>query len=110
VPLPAGAFTTLSLLATGVNGKQTNQTFTVTYSDASTSTLKQNLSDWGTPQNYPGESKALTMAYRVKASGALYNRTFYLYGYSFPLLAGKTPVSVKLPANRNVVVLAIDLQ
>ncbi|MBV8909426.1 MAG: hypothetical protein JOZ89_01565, partial [Gammaproteobacteria bacterium] len=78
VSLPAGSFTTLSLLATGVNGNQTNQTFTVTYSDASTSTFRQSLSDWFSPQNYAGESKALTMAYRVKGTGALDHRTFYL--------------------------------
>jgi Chitobiase/beta-hexosaminidase C-terminal domain len=110
VSLPAGSFSTLSLLATGVNGNQRTQSFTVTYSDASTSTFKQSLSDWFTPQNYPGESKVLTMAYRINTNGSLDNRTFYLYGYSFALPAGKTPVSVKLPVNRNVVVLAIDLR
>jgi hypothetical protein len=50
------------------------------------------------------------MAYRVFGNGDVDNRTFYLYGYSFALPAGKTPVSIALPNNRNVVVLAIDLR
>ena len=60
-------------------------------------------------ENYTGESKALTMAYRLNSDGSLDNRTFYLYGYSFTLNAGKTPVSLTLPKNRNVIVLAVDL-
>ena len=110
VSLPAGSFTTLSLLATGVNGNQANQTFTVNYSDGTASTFTQSLSDWFTPQNYAGESKVLTMPYRVAWNGTLDNHTFYLYGYSFALLAGKTPVNLILPKTRNVVVVSIDLQ
>jgi hypothetical protein len=111
VALPAGSFSTLSLLATGVNGNQPNQAFTVTYSDGTTQTFTQSLSDWYTPQNYTGESKskALTYAYRVAPSGTLNIATFYLYGYSFALSPANPPVSVTLPKNRNVVVLAIDL-
>ena len=37
------------------------------------------------------------------------NRTFYLYQYTFALVANKTVVSVTLPNNRNVVVLAASL-
>jgi hypothetical protein len=50
------------------------------------------------------------MAYRLNSSGAQDNRTFYLYGYSFALNSAKTAVSLKLPASRNVVVLAVDAQ
>jgi hypothetical protein len=109
VALPAGNFSALSLLAAGVNGNQRNQVFTVNYSDGSSSSFTQSLSDWYSPQNYPGESKVLTMPYRIAPKGASQNLTFYLYGYSFPLNPGKTPVSLTLPKNRNVVVLAIDL-
>jgi hypothetical protein len=109
IALPAGNYSTLSLLATAVNGNQTNQTFTVNYSDGTSSTFVQSLSDWFTPQKYTGESPALAMPYRLTSSGAQDNRTFYLYGYNFTLNSAKTAVSVTLPANRNVVVLAVDV-
>jgi hypothetical protein len=47
------------------------------------------------------------MAYRLTASGATDNRTFYLYGYSFAIDSSKTVQSITLPHNRNVVVLAV---
>jgi hypothetical protein len=109
IPLPQGNYSALSLLATAVNGNQLNQTFTINYSDGSSTKFVQSLSDWYTPQNYSGESIAATMAYRVTASGGRDSHTFYLYGYSFALNPAKTPVSLTLPSNRNVVVLAVDV-
>lgn len=109
VALPAGSFSSVSLLATAVAGNQTNQTFVVTYTDGTTSTFKQSLSDWFTPQNYPGESIALSMAYRVTPTGATQNGPFNLYGYTFSINAGKTVKSITLPYNRKVVILAIAL-
>ena len=108
VALPVGNFSSIGLLATGVNGNQTNQSFVVTYTDGTTTTITQSLSDWHTPQNYAGETQVLTMAYRIGATGATENRTFYLYGYSFAINGAKTVKSITLPKNRNVVVLAID--
>ncbi len=70
IALPAGQYSTLAMLATGVNGDQIAQTFTVTYTDGTTSVATQSLSDWFTPQAYPGESKAVTMSYRDESSGA----------------------------------------
>jgi hypothetical protein len=86
-----------------------SQTFIVTYTDGSSTSFTQNLSDWHTPQGYPGESQALTMAYRLTPSGASDDRTFYLYGYTFALNSAKTVQSIALPNNRDVVVLSIDL-
>jgi Chitobiase/beta-hexosaminidase C-terminal domain len=109
IPLPSGNYSTLNLLATGVHANQPNQPFVVTYSDGTTTTITQSLSDWHTPQNYAGESIAVTMAYRVSASGAPQAGPFYLYGYSFAINAAKTVKSIKLPNNRDVVVLAATL-
>ena len=109
IALPSGQYSTLAMLAGGVNGNQANQTFTVTYSDNSTSSFTQSLSDWAAPANFTGEAKAATMAYRDKSNGTEDNRTFYLYGYSFALNAAKTVSSITLPANLNVVVVAITL-
>ena len=109
IALPAGNDESLNLLATGVRGNQPNQTFLITYTDGTTTSVTQSLSDWHTPQNYAGESTALTMAYRLTPSGATDSRPFYLYGYSFSLNPGKTVQSIALPNNRDVVVLSIDL-
>ncbi len=109
VPLPPGQYATLSILATGVVGNQTSQTFTVTYSDGTTSPFVRNLSDWKTSQNYAGESVALVMPYRNASNGAKDNRTFNVYAYSLALNAAKTVSSITLPNNNNVVVLAMVL-
>ncbi|MGD0505292.1 MAG: chitobiase/beta-hexosaminidase C-terminal domain-containing protein [Steroidobacteraceae bacterium] len=109
ITLPAGNDSAVNLLATGVNGNQTNQTFVVTYTDGTSTSFTQSLSDWHTPQGYSGESVALTMPYRITSSGATDNRTFYLYGYSFAINSTKTVKSIRLPSNRNVVVLAVDV-
>jgi alpha-mannosidase len=109
VTLPAGSFTAVSLLATGVNGSQTGQTFLVTYTDGTTASFTQSLSDWCAPQSFPGESPAVPMSYRDNSTGTVDVRTLYLYGYSFNLNSAKTVKSIALPQNRNVVVMAITL-
>jgi uncharacterized membrane protein len=109
IALPAGQFSTLRLLAAGVNGNQVSQVFTVTYTDGSTESFTQSLSDWCTPQGYAGESNAILMAYRDNSNGTRDTRPMTLYGYTFNLSAAKTVRSIKLPNNRNVVVLAMDL-
>ena len=107
IALPAGNGSTVNILATAVNGNQPNQTFVVTYTDGTTASFTQSLSDWYTPQKYAGETKVSEMAYRIAPSGATDNSTFYLYGYSFALNSAKTVQSLTLPHNRNVVVLAV---
>jgi subtilase family serine protease len=109
VTLPADQFTSLKMLATGVNGNEPTQRFTVTYTDGTTTTITQSMSDWSTPQNYSGESKAMTMNYRDISTGITDGEVFYLYSYSFALNSAKTVRSITLPQNRNVVVLAITL-
>jgi hypothetical protein len=99
----------VKLLATGVNGNQATQAFVITYTDGTTTTVTQNLSDWFSPQHYAGESIASTMAYRLTSTGAKDARTFYLYGYSLTINNSKTVKTITLPKNRNVVALAIDL-
>ena len=110
IPLPVGQFSTLNMLAAGVNGNQTSQTFTVTYTDGTTSAFTQSLSDWCTPQSYPGESQAVKMTYRDNSDGTRDTRPLALYGYRFNIPNGKTVSAIALPKNRNVVVLAITLK
>jgi disulfide oxidoreductase YuzD len=45
INLPAGSFSTLNFLATAVNGNQPNQKFVVTYTDGTTDTFTQGISD-----------------------------------------------------------------
>ena len=108
IALPAGRDSTVKLLATAVNGDQRDQSFVVTYSDGTTNSFTQSLSDWYTPQGYAGESKAWDMAYRIAPSGVTNIGPVYLYGYSFAVNSAKTVKSITLPNNRNVVVLAVD--
>jgi streptogramin lyase len=109
ITLPAGSYPTLKLLATGLNGEQTGQTFVVTYTDGTTSIFVQSLSDWGTESSISGEAIAATLSYRLTPSGGTQNGPWHLYGYSFTLNTAKTVKSITLPNNRNVVVVAITL-
>jgi hypothetical protein len=116
ISLPTGAYTTLRLLATGIEGNQASKTVTVTYSDSTTAQFTQSFSDWcsalnsgcNSTGNNSGESVAVAMPYRDSAGGPD-NRVFYLYGYSFPLNINKTVQSVTFPNTRDVVVLAATM-
>jgi hypothetical protein len=115
ITLPAGQYSTLSFLANTVNGNLPSQEFIVTYTDGTTTTLTQSVSDWYTPQYYPGEAIALTTAYRDMYNATKDDRTFNLYGYSFGINANKTVQSLTLPGvaagttDNVVVVLGIAL-
>jgi hypothetical protein len=106
VALPAGQFSSLMLLATGVEGNQSSQTFTINYTDGTSSKIVQSLSDWFTPQKFTGEFEGVSMAYRNFDNGTKDKRTFNLYAYRFALNSAKTVQSVTLPNNSKVIVLA----
>jgi hypothetical protein len=105
IALPSGNYTTLNLVGTGVNGAQLNQVFVVAYSDGSTTSFTQSLSDWSSPQKFPGESQAARTAYRIGPTGKSQTGPYYLYGYSFGIDSSKTVVSITLPNNPDVVIL-----
>jgi hypothetical protein len=110
VTLPAGRFSTLQVLAAAVNGNQASQTFTVHFSDGTSQSFTQSVSDWAHPQSFAGEATVATMAHRDQSTGATQTRTVNLFGYVFTLNNGKTVSSITLPATRNVVVLAMSLK
>jgi hypothetical protein len=97
------------MLAAGVEGSQESQDFTVTYSDAASSSFTRSLSDWFMPENFSGESTAVTMNYRLAGDGSKDDSRFHIYGYSFDLDSTKVVRSITLPDNRNVVVFAMTL-
>jgi alpha-mannosidase len=109
VSLPTGKFSSLKLLAVGVEGDQETQTFTVTYADGTSSNFTQSLSDWAFPSNFAGESVAASMPYRLDGEGGRDSNTFYTYAYSFNVDSGKDLRSISLPSNRDVLILAITL-
>ena len=107
--LPKGRFDGLKMLALGVNGNQESQVFTLTYADGTSSSFTQSLSDWYTPENFPGESEAVLLPYRLTGDGRRDEREFHVYGYSFSLDDRKTVRTLTLPENPHVLVLAITL-
>jgi len=109
VSLPEGNFLTLLLLGTGVQGSQTSQMITVTYTDGTSSQFVRSFSDWFSPQNFPGEYEAVAMPYRNFANGSEDQRTFNLYAYPFILNPTRRVKSVTLPNDPYVVVIAATL-
>ena len=109
IALPQGRFTSLQLMATGIEGNQSNQPITVTYTDGTTSQFLQSFSDWFTPSANVNEGEGVAMAYRNTATGTPDDRQFNMYAYTLLLNSGKTVKSITLPDNRDVVVLAATL-
>jgi len=109
VALIQSKYSSLVLFATGIEGNQKSQTFSVKYTDGTSSTFTQSLSDWFTPQKYVGESEGVAMAYRNFDNGTKDNRTFNLYEYRFALTNTKTVQSLTLPNNSHVAVLSATL-
>jgi hypothetical protein len=110
ITLPSGKFSSLQMLATAVDGAQTSQPFIVKYTDGTTSLFTQSLSDWASPQNFPGEAVVAATAYRNTDGGTKDTVTqAVIYGYSFGLNNTKTVQSIKLPDNGDVLVFAITL-
>lgn len=109
IALPAGEYAYLKLLGTAVQGDQTNQPVTVTYTDGSTQTYQQSFSDWSSLSGYNNESLAIQTAYRDYNDGTQDQQAFNVYLYTLPLQPGKTVKSLTLPSNRYVLVLAATL-
>jgi hypothetical protein len=107
--LPSGSFSTLQILGAAVQGNHVKQVFVVTYTDGTTDSFSQSMSDWTSPQKYPGEATAMTMPYRVRLQGQTLNGSVYVYGYSFPINPAKTVASVTPPNNRDIVLLSAAL-
>jgi hypothetical protein len=90
-------------VGSGVNGNQTNQCFTITYTDGSKTNVYQNLSDWCYPANFSNESIAVSMPYRIAGDGSSQYINTYLYEYSLPVDNTKTVQCVTLPTNKNAI-------
>jgi polygalacturonase len=109
IAVPVGHYSSVKLLGAAVQGNHVGQPFVVNYTDGTSDTFKQSMSDWSSPQNYTGEAKVLSLAYKVRPQGTALTQTNYVYGYSFALNSAKSVSSISLPSNRDVVILAIAL-
>jgi hypothetical protein len=109
VDLPADKFASLRVLALGVEGDQEMQAFTINYADGTSSSFTRSLSDWAEARDFPGESVAVRMPYRLVSDGSTDDSPFNACAFSFSLDKDKKVRSISLPSNRNVVVLAITL-
>jgi hypothetical protein len=111
--LPSGNYSALNMLGTAVNGDKLNMPFIFTYSDGTTTTFTQSMSDWCYPTstNYAGQTIVVTTTDRVEPSGAVQVASCHVYGYSFALNSAKKAVSLTLPPSyvNAVAVLAVDL-
>src|SRR5260370_10396121 len=96
VPLPTGQFSQLGVLAAAINGNASSAIFTVTYVDGTTDPIVQGVSDWFTPQSFPGEAIAVPMPYRNNSYSPKHNRPINRYAYFLPLNPTKTVSSVAL--------------
>jgi hypothetical protein len=109
IPLPAGNFSKLQMLAIAVNGAQADQSFNLAYADNSSQSITQSFSDWAQPDSNTGESQAITMEYRQQSDGSKDENSYYIFGYTFALNATNTVQSLKLPDNDNVKIFAVTL-
>lgn len=135
IEVPTGLYTRLKMLGTGSTGMQGNQTIIVNYADGTHSRHTQSFSDWGALSPSVGQSSATnqghakSMDYRVGPTGTkhfqstvsysfldffrLYpittNHDWLLYGYDIILDSTKMVTSITLPANRKVVIVAVNL-
>lgn len=108
IPLPSGQFGSVQLLASG-RGNQTAQQFQVNYAGGTSATFTQSVSDWNSPQHYPGETMALDMPYSNLNTGAKAATAVYVYSYGFTLDDCKTVASFIPPNSGNINTLALTL-
>jgi hypothetical protein len=112
LPVTPGKYSALKIVGSAVNGAQLNQKLVLHYAgtgSGTTQTVLQSFSDWGKPQNFPGETVVSTLAERVTPTGTLQAGAWRIYGYTIPVDPTRTLQSVQLPVNRDVIVLGMNL-
>ena len=97
------------MLGAMVNNIGASQTFMVTYTDGSTTTLNQNMSDWFNAAGWPGESVISCSEDRNFDDGTTQADSVCRLRLSNSSDPTKTVQTLQLPATRNIVMLALDL-
>ncbi len=109
IALPAGHYSDLYMLGAMVNNISPDQTFIVTYTDGTTTTLNQKMSDWFNAAGWPGESVVNCAEKRNFSNGSQQADSVCVYAYDVNLDVTKTVQSVTLPNTRNIVMLSMNL-
>ena len=100
--------TQIGLYKTGDTAPKTGRYEFVRYTDNTTATLTQTMSDWLEPQSFSGETVGVaTGAWNVAGRRSRHNA--FVYQYNLALDSTKTVSSLTLPNNVNVKVLAVTL-
>lgn len=107
IPLSGGMYTNLELLAFITNASSRTVDFVITYSDSSTTTVTQQISDWTIYNGFEHETIALTMNSRLNNVGGLDGTTCRIYRYDIPLDSTKNLVSITLPVQNNTFIVSI---
>ncbi len=106
--LTAGQYSLLGILAAAVDGSRADQLFTVNYTDGSSTTFHQGISDWSTSGNFQ-EFHPIELPYADTSLGVESGQsTYHLFGYEFDVDSSKIVSSLTLPDNPNVRILAVS--
>ena len=97
------------MLGLAVDGSQASQTFTVTYTNNTSTAISVSLSDWVNSSSYSGETKVVQMPYRDSSGGSESSPAVNLYGYTLTLNSNLVLQSIKLPNNGNVEIVSLTL-
>jgi hypothetical protein len=110
IEVPQGAYSSINLAGASVYyGAQPNLVFTLNYTDGTTETWTQSISDWVFSANYSGEQKIATSSYYNRNDGTKGQQSVNIYGYNRAIPQGKTLKSITLPQNQNVRILDIKM-
>ncbi len=103
--LPQKPARELHLLLFAVNGTQSAQTFTVHYADDGTVAITQSVSDWVAAAPQADESYAVSAPARWSKTALEYGN-FHVFHHTLPLDPARMPMSVTLPSNASLKLLA----
>ena len=111
ISVPSGEYTNVRMLGAGEYGTQSNQQIRVNFTDGTSEIWTQTFTDWATkPDAKTADGEFLVNAgTRIDQLGNQTETTANVYGYSYPVPAGKTVQSLTLPNNNRVGILAISL-
>lgn len=109
IPLHGGQYTELRLLAFITNAPSRTVNFVVTYSDSSTDTINQSISDWfyGYGNHFTNETVVKSMSTRIAPNGNQSSASVFMYQYVIPVDSTKNAVSITLPSTEFTYVCSI---
>lgn len=106
----------LNLAGAGIGDGAIGATLTINFTDNTSSSWNQGFSNWCDPSYQLGEAIISSQSYRYSQPSlgstsppSIVSGNNYIYGYSYPVPAGKTVESVTLPFDRDLRLLGITM-